>query len=96
MQKDNNKPITELAEAETDFYAQLVPPLLKELTATRKLLQTEKQETAKTKETLAKIYKDYNKELQTSYNLTQVVMRWKVFSLCLLAMLVTFLILGAI
>jgi hypothetical protein len=96
MPNDITKLITELSETETDFYAKLVPSLIKELSASRKLVQASKLEHNTTKEILARVYNDYNKELSRSYRLFKSVKTWKVVSLTLLTLLVTFLTLGAI
>jgi hypothetical protein len=88
--------ITSLEDNEVDFYAKLVPSLLKELSASRKLVQASKLEHNTTKEILARVYNDYNKELSRSYRLFKSVKTWKVVSLTLLAILITFLILGAV
>jgi hypothetical protein len=88
--------ITELETSEIDFYAKLVPSLLKELSTNRKLLQTSKLEHNKTKETLEKVYKDYQASYNKQYKLIKAVQTWKAVSVCLLALLLTFIILGAI
>ena len=95
----NNKTvdlIASLEDNETDFYAKLVPNLLKELSTSRKLLQTSKLEHNKTKKTLEKVYEDYQTSYSKQYKLIKAVQTWKAVSVCLLALLLTFIILGAI
>jgi hypothetical protein len=88
--------IASLEDNEVDFYAKLVPNLLTELTTSRRLLRTSQLEHSKTKETLDKVYKDYQASHSKQYHLIKSIKTWKMVSLGLAAGLVTFLILGAI
>ena len=88
--------IANLEATETDFYAKLVPPLLKEISETRKLLKASELEHSKTKETLDKIYKDYEASRNGQYRLTKSVMLWKLISVCSVAFLITTLIFGVV
>jgi hypothetical protein len=85
---------TELDNSETDFYAKLVPSLLKELSTSRKLLQACRLEHNKTQEVLDKIYKDYQTSNSKYYRLVESVQIWKAVSLCLIALLISSLIFG--
>ena len=96
MPKDTTQLTTEITEAETDFYVKLVPNLLKELSTSRKLLQTANIEHNKTKSTLEKIYKDYQTELSKTYQLTKQVKLWKTVSISLSIVIVAFLYLGSV
>lgn len=92
IKKDNLT--TELESSEIDFYAKLVPSLLKELSTSRKLLQACKLEHNKAQEVLDKIYKDYQTSNSKYYRLVESVQIWKAVSLCLTALLITSLIFG--
>jgi len=96
MTQNTDKITLEIDADETDFYANLVPDLVKELAKSRKQLQASKVEHGKTKETLEKLYKDYEASHKRQYRLSKSVKFWKVTSGCLLALLVTFLVLGAV
>jgi hypothetical protein len=96
MPENTDKITNDIDVNETEFYAKLVPSLLNQIAETRKKLKQSIIAHEKTKQDMRKLYTDYNKELCTSYNLTQSVQTWKAVSLLLLGLLVTFIILGAI
>jgi len=96
MTNKTDKITLEMNTNETDFYANLVPDLVKELEKGRKQLQTYKLEHNKTKDTLEKLYKDYEASHKRQYRLTKSVTFWKLAFGCSIALLVTFLILGAV
>ena len=96
MPKNPIKITTDIDTNETDFYAKLVPSLLNQIAETRKKLRNATIAHDKTKQDMSKLYTDYNKELNTNYNLIQSVKTWKAVSLCLLVLLVTSITIGAI
>jgi hypothetical protein len=70
--------INDLENSESDFYAKLVPNLLKEVTNVRKQQQLVRSEHEKTKLDLTRIYKDYQASLNERYNLAKEVFHWKI------------------
>ena len=96
MTTNTNKITLEIDTNEADFYAKLVPDLLKELSKSRKLLQVQKLEHGKTKETLDKLYKDYEASHKRQYRLAKAVKFWKIASCGLVALLASFLLLGVL
>ena len=96
MPDNTTKLITELSETETDFYVKLVPSLLKELSISRKLIQTSKLEHNTTKATLEKCYKDYQTELSKNYLQSKEVKFWKTTTVVLSLVIITFIYLGSI
>jgi len=96
MTTKTDKITLEIDTNETDFYAKLVPDLLKELAKGRKLLQASTLEHSKTKETLEKLYKDYEASHKRQYRLANSVKFWKLTSCYFGALLVLFTILGVV
>jgi len=96
MTKNTDKITLEIDANETDFYAKLVPDLLKELAKGRKLMQASNLEHSRTKETLEKLYKDYEVSHKRQYLLAKAVAFWKLTSCCLVALLAIFLTLGVV
>jgi len=94
--KNTDEITNEIDTNETDLYTKLVPSLLNQIAETRKKLKQSILAHEKTKQDMSKLYNGYNKELCTSDKLTKSVNTWKTVSLVLLALLVTFITLGAI
>jgi len=90
--------IANMEKSEVDLYAKTIPELFNELADLRRQLEASKLSSEQTKGTLERIYKDYNKEVGTSYKLVKDVKFWKIVStvqLGLLLFLLTLLIIGA-
>jgi hypothetical protein len=73
MTNKTNKLLESFEQQETNFYAKLVPSLLKEISAHRAILCGQVKEHNDTKQQLQRLYNDYNNSLKRITTLKEEV-----------------------